>query len=112
MIYTNATALNLASTLADIADEEVPPTLNVVNTGTGTVTVNSRAEDRASMQQLAGMVFSWPAQDFAWVDGRWVPHEVKAAAIKLPEEPKCECGSGCNTRSGAHSHWCQLWAEE
>jgi hypothetical protein len=22
---------------------------------------------------------------------------------------KCECGSGSNERSGAHSHWCQLW---
>lgn len=24
-------------------------------------------------------------------------------------EPKCECGSGSNVRSGAHSHWCRLW---
>ncbi len=22
---------------------------------------------------------------------------------------KCECGSGSNERSGAHSHWCKLW---
>ena len=24
-------------------------------------------------------------------------------------EDRCECGSGSNVRSGAHSDWCRLW---
>ena len=38
--------------------------------------------------------------------------------VHVPTEPyvapapavaRCECGSGSNVRSGAHSHWCPLW---
>lgn len=26
-----------------------------------------------------------------------------------PVIAKCECGSGCDEPSGAHSHWCRCW---
>lgn len=36
-----------------------------------------------------------------------VPTERLSPAAPSPQT--CECGSGSNERSGAHSHWCRLW---
>lgn len=109
-IFTNTTALNLASTLKDIT---------VSTTGTGTVTFDSPPwwrryqEERASVDlQLAQMqnAQGWPTMNFQWRNGAW--HPVQEAPKPTACAHKCECGSGSNERSGAHSHWCQLWVSE
>lgn len=41
--------------------------------------------------------YEWGAKKQPW----W-----RSATI-VPD--KCECGSGSDARSGAHSHWCKLW---
>ena len=67
---------------------------------------------------MAGAMNGGTLQNPSWVVG-WdmdaAYSEATAEADTQPgfavpaPPPRCECGSGSNTRSGAHSHWCQLW---
>lgn len=37
------------------------------------------------------------------------PAAWEVAMAEAMAAPTCECGSGSNEPSGAHSHWCRLW---
>lgn len=39
----------------------------------------------------------------------WGNPDFSQPAASECEAQTCECGSGSNERSGAHSHWCRLW---
>ena len=42
---------------------------------------------------------------------RYTDEHIPTERLGVPTAPapRCECGSGSNEASGAHSHWCPRW---
>lgn len=61
----------------------------------------------AALQQQ----MDWTIAECAARVNRLLLCEVSPADLVIAKhvEDRCECGSGSNVRSGAHSDWCRLW---
>ena len=49
-----------------------------------------------------------------WYGYRYTDEHIPTERLGVPTAApaKCECGSGSNEASGAHSHWCPRWVSK